>query len=546
MLKDAIALVHQMMPKINPVVGEGIAYHQMRSVEQIVDKLMKIAFRREEVEWTGEGLPDSFRYVSYEPVSPEESYMVKANYFGKRNKGRSRKPGGYNMAQTDTYLVRYIFENDGDKIIKNLALPFVRRGGIIHINGTRFGIMAVLKTRGLSLTPKGYFAGFPRLRVIFDWKPDSFMLNGDDEHVYMPYSTTLHNSAKNATTYVPPLACWLFAKFGLFGAFEKFLGVNIKVYTHNDPELLTYDTEKYAICKPNNSTRNAFVDLAVVIAKEDLTPQAKIFITTIFYVARKYPTRITPEYIDSAVLWKIMLGFSIFGKGEYETRIVDEINTHFYNIERMLDVIFKKELLSEGIDVDTIYDFLFYVITRITQRNGDELVGMANLWGRYYTTTDYVIRDLREAIFNTHWQLFKLARKSGGKPIATTEVNRILNNSLKTFIINDLNNDHGEVVPFMTASDSMLIGLTSHCIDQTDAKKRCGRGRVIDLTDPQRHLHASYLEVGCVANLPKSNPIGWGRINSHVKLDPYGKIIPKEYLKEELAELAADIRCKGI
>lgn len=548
-IRDMLNVVRSRMPKINPLIAEGLAFHQMKSAESTIDRLLQIGFRREESEWTGEGLPDGIHYLRMEPVTPEESYIqkTKANTTKDPSRVSSGKiPRGYDMSLTDTYLVKLVFDNGGELKYKYWAIPFARRGGIIHIRGTRFAISAVLKTRGLSLTQKGYFTEFNRARVIFEWLSDSFLINGDVNHVYMPYSFKLHNKAKK-NKYVPALACWLFAKYGLFETFKRYLNADIKVYDADDPALLDYDTNKFAVCRPDPSHRGGRPNLAIVIDKKDLSKEAEVLIGTVFYIARENPTRVIAEYIGREALWQIMLGFAIFGRGEHEARIIEEIKAHFANIERTLDVMFKAELLSEGVECDTIYDFLFHVITRLTRRDGSELSSMANLYGRYLTTTEYVIRDMREAIFNAHWELIKQARKTGGKAIMPRNVDLILNRQLRTHLAAGISSGHGEINAFQVATDNMLIGLTCHCIDQTDARAvGAGKKKVIDLNDPSRHLHSSIAEVGSLSNLPKSSPIGYARLNPYLSIDPFGRIQQKPHLKRLLRDLDMDIRQKGV
>ena len=548
-MRDMLNVVRRRMPKINPLIAEGLAFHQMKSAGATIDRLLQIGFRREESEWSGEGLPDGIHYLHMEPVTPEESYLQKTKVGLTKDPSRAKNDAnirGYDMSLTDTYLVKLLFDNGGELKTKYWAIPFARRGGIIHIRGTRFEISAVLKTRGLSLTQKGYFTEFNRARVIFEWNSDSFLINGNVEHVYMPYSIKLHNKAKKSR-YVPALACWLFAKYGFHETFKRYLNVDVKTYDGDDPELINIDTNEYAVCRADPTHRGGRVNLAIVIKKSDLSKEAEVLIGTVFYVAREHPTRVIAEYIGREALWQIMLGFAIFGRGEHESRIIEEIKAHFANIERTLDVMFKAELLSEGVECDSIYDFLFYVITRLTQRDGSEMAAMANLYGRYLTTTEYVIRDMREAIFNAHWELIKQARKTGGKAITPRNVDLTLNRHLRTHIASGISSGHGEINAFQVATDNMLIGLTCHCIDQTDARAvGAGKKKVIDLTDPSRHLHPSIAEVGSIANLPKSSPIGYARLNPYLHIDTYGRLLQKPHLRRLLRNMELDIKQKGV
>ena len=74
-MRDMLNVVRRRMPKINPLIAEGLAFHQMKSAGATIDRLLQIGFRREESEWSGEGLPDGIHYLHMEPVTPEESYL---------------------------------------------------------------------------------------------------------------------------------------------------------------------------------------------------------------------------------------------------------------------------------------------------------------------------------------------------------------------------------------------------------------------------------------------------------------------------------------
>lgn len=546
MLRDALVKVKEQMPVINHVIANGVAYSEGIYIENIIDSLMSIAFRHTG-ERRGDSLPDNFRYVTYEHVTPEAEYLERAKGVTASKYTKGKMKNALNMARTDTYLVKYIFENDGRTIEKYVAIPFIRRGGLITVNGVLFGIAPVLKSRGLSLTSKGYFVEFPRTKVAFEQLTEQFLVNGNIEHIYMPFTTNLHAAAKPSQSSVPAVANWLFAKYGLQGAFKLYIHEDIEVYDVDSPTLATIDTNVYAVCKPDPHAKGGRGQIAIVLPKASLTAQAKILIGSAFYIARRNVSDIVAEFVDDPTQWQAALGAAIFGRECSKQRRCDDMQLHFSNIERYIDERFRQELIMESVDCETIYDFLFYVITRITERTGGETTSMARLWGRYYTTNDYLLRDLREAIFKAHFQLVRSARKTQGAPLAFNEVTRILNSNIKRDIIHSVNSGHGEISPFMTASDNMLIGLTSHCIDQTDARKKStGKKKVIDLTDPAKHLHSSIAEVGSLANLPKSSPIGFSRINPYVRMDRQCRIVQKKQFIDLMRVIDADIRMKGI
>lgn len=551
MISDAIDLVEEEMPKFNPIMAEGLAYHQMRDTPKVINDLMMIALRSD----VDDRLPEGFNYVGYTVLSPLEEYEARSLKHQKTNKSKRNVPKGYDLTINDTFMVNYNFHHsNGDKvneIVRPILIPFVRRGGITHIRGVKYGISPVLKTRGISATEKGFFVEFQSSKVQFEWINHVFDINGQNQHVYMPYTTTLHHKAsRTSTKFFPPVAAWLFGKLGPREVFKRYLDCDVEFYDEYDKALHDIDQSEYAICTGGLAVAKRKSNFAVVIPKDKLTLEAKVLIGSMFYVGRIHPDRLDISNVDSSVTWCLLLGIAITGdKGIAPQNLIADIRTHFNNIEQMMDSTFVRELLGEGIEVDDIYGLLFYIIRAFTDKDLSNAGELANLYGRYYTCIEYVTYDIRGGIYNARWDLINQATdqatRSTGNPVKFKSVQRSLNQHISTIAAQRINNNHGEVNAFMSTTDNMIIALTSHCIDQTDANKSTGK-KSIDLNSQANHLHASFAEAGSVVNLPKARPIGPYRINMCVKTDYNGRVIESDKHKDIKHDLAVDIKQKGI
>jgi len=556
MLSDAFEHVYnktgdeERIPKINPLIGNGVSFTQMKDLHLTIHQQMCTLLRRE----NEPDLPEGFDYIGFEILTPTEEYIVRGDG---RNKQASRQESfkeGFQYLLTDTYYVRFSFKNGDYQLDRHMQIPFTRRGGITHLNGTRYGISAVIKTRGVSITPKGFFVSFDSNQVTFEHSPRHFLVNGTTRHFYLPISDDLHRfKKKGARNYHPPLVGWLFAKWGPKEAFKRYLNVDLKVYEVDDHTLADLDTNIWAVCRAPLQYRNErFCQFAVVIRKTELTENVEIFIGTLFYVAVFYGDRIGVDVIDNITLWRILLGYSVHGENEFsDHKHLVMIEKHLNeSVDKLLDPIFESQLLQEGLEFGDIYDFFYHIVTLYTDKRGNTASNLANVWGRYLTCAEYVLVGIRHNIRKCMWELKDAAKNAttgeAGLPISKSRLSNIINRKISADILTNISTGHGEVAPIQVTTDNMLIGVTSRAIDETDTKKGAGSGKkVSDLNDPTKHLHASWIEVGSVANVPKSAPYGLAILSPYLEVNQWGKIVRKEKNIEVLNKAQADLRQKG-
>lgn len=542
---DAVDLAVSKQPKFNKIIGEGLAYHTCTKLETVIDKFMSSLLSRE----NDKRLPKGFSYIGYEVLSPVAEYMYRKQRANKQQK--HRQSNGLQYSKNDFYIVCFKFKA-GDSIIERyIEIPFIRPGSIMHINSTKYSIMPVITAKGISITTKGLFVAFGSNRVNFEKITRSIIVDGISRHINMPHTIDLHRQARKSKNIHSPIFLWLLAKFGAKEVAKKFLGVNAKFYHTNEPRLEEYSKEEYSFYKPTwNKTNEFSPDITIVIPKEHNSKEFEMFAASIFYTMSVFGDRMSIENINQPDIWKIMLGYTIWGDFRYpDVKTIDEICTHLGHIEKYIDDFFIDTLQVEGIDATDIYQFLFCIVQKICQCPSGKGIA-ANMFGKYLTSMEYIVNSLRYDIQNAAWELIRLAAVPG-----SDEGGVVTENKIRTFIfyriqstrLLGLNHGNGAIRPFQLSCDNMLVGLTSRAIDQVEATKKPGSDKKnMDLNDPTKHTHSSHLSAGSVCNLPKSSPIGWGVLNPYINIDHLGRIIPHPDEIDVLNEVQIDLSQKGI
>lgn len=545
MMKDALAEMHRRLPKMNPLICEGLAFHQSRSggIERTVDGYLKSAFRREGG-YEGEGLPDNFHYQHLKPVTPLEEFILRTD----RIKNVYARRSGFDLSKTYTYVVKAVFENAGDIFERPIAVPYYDWGNFTYIRGTKYGVSNVMKTRGPSRTPKGYFVEFPRHKVQFEALISHYEIDGNVEHVLIPTATNLHSKTVKRA-FKPIVVGWLLAKYGVTEMFKRFVGVDVKVFASDDPALREIDQEHYSICRAPIARRGLSCQIVLAVPRASLSPEVKVLIGGVLYIAAVDPAHVVIEEVDKLERWQIMLGYMIYGVTGVKSliHILEEMQTHLTSIERFMDGKFRKELFTVDIHSEDIYEFLFHIIKAMTKKSATESRDIADLTGRFLSPIEYNLRDLREAIFETMYAITRQARKDRGRTIPTKQIKYEIDRGIPIDRVTKMNTTHGEVAAFMSASDNIYLAQTANCIDQTEARKAPGRsGGTSSLTDPSKHIHSSFVTIGCANWLPKSSPYGTSRINPYVMIDEEGRVLKNPLFVQDMIKLQADLDMKGI
>lgn len=144
----------------------------------------------------------------------------------------------------------------------------------------------------------------------------------------------------------------------------------------------------------------------------------------------------------------------------------------------------------------------------------------------------YMLFDLTDGIFNTMFDVNKLARNSA--VLKEKEVKRIFRRRLKPRLVTFINRKHAEVSSISSSSDNLATKITSNVVMQSNMAGTTTSKAKGAVFDDSKAIDASIAEVGSYNNLPKSDITGRGRINMFVRIRHDNSIERNPYLKDML------------
>ena len=514
-------IFEKILPKPNQRIVNGFAAEQLnhdtRAVsmaEEYIDLVMRS---------TARDFPESVKYIGFKRCTPAEEFKTMAS----RLKGRRKTPM-HELSPSDTYMVRYEFEFEGESIHRYLLLPYVNHGGYIRLKGSKFYISPVLIDRSISIKGRTLFIPLTSARLNFERLLYSIIQ--DDVCVPIPivhskiYSISPEKRAENGGGKVAIDPKWtmvhyMLCMYGFYDTFQRFLNIR-PIVGEGEINSETYPEKEWCIfrstgMKPKSYKLSGYIasDLRIAIKRCDLNENVLAFIGTVFYVVDHFPQRMSPEYIDSKRLWKTLLGYSIFVDAPTEAKLVEDIDRNLASLDSYIDNKTQKDLAMDGLHVNDIYDLFFYVIENMEMLMRD--TDQTSMYNKRIVLLRYVLYDIVSRISKTKFDLNAVK-----KQLTMKDVNRIFSARLKPELIFNIRSgkDHGEVTTIDTPGDNILFKATTNLVLQN--RTTANKGRESVQADASNKLHASIAEIGSYLNQPKTTPFGRSRINLFANLDP--------------------------
>ena len=582
MLEDAGEI-----PKMNKVVVEGIGHAQGKDgIAKIIDRRLRADLSPSD---SNSLLPKGFTYAGYRVLSPLEmsQWQIEKNK-GSRGGARGR-PRGIDVARSTYYMIELNFELPKTPLGETptrkavMFVPYIRRGGFMWVRGTEYHTSAVYHTPGLCMMEKGLFANFNFSRRA------NFKDNVRHSHVYVQgranafkipstedfYKGNLNDGGRKLKP--TPLPLWLFARYGFTEAIRRYTGVNVAVLTEDVAR--TLDTDHYVIIRSANEKVNKHIAYVLAVPKKDLPSTKTGFVWTreetnlltlcvsFFDAANFFAANRTSEVgyllksdtinpeddireLDDPDVWKIILGKCVLGINGDPAEILKRIRHHLNESLRYICPRFRGELQGNDPDIEDdfdIFDFLYYTTTKLNERRNRRASDIASLYGKRLTVVDYLLlgKDgFTSAVSHLRWKLEGLVKDTTPEELAQTDLTGKITNFINTYmsvgLLQGLESTHGEVSTYSCATESLVLGVSTHAIDQTETSKRSARASV-NLDDRKNHIHVSFMEAASIMYLPKSGPFGPSILSPYVKLSPKYIIMEKPHLKPILEPAAADL-----
>lgn len=519
-----LALIKNVIPKINDDIANGLAVREMKHAEEYVDRIFKNA---------AAGFPPQLKYEGYRRCTPDEEVAEAL---------RSRSNvNTYDISRSDLYMVRYFFSWEGEELEpRHMYLPYLNDGSIFHLNGSAYVLSPVLADRAVSVGPREIFVPLTRDKLRFLRVYHHYYRDGHRESAYVVWSLMHHGSKKRGTGRSAGRTCmahYLFCKYGVTETFRRFGHADIRLIEESDYTKEAYPPEQWTICgsmrRSPRGDRDKYYrgsSTLLLCPRSQWTQLVADLTSGFFYTVDRFPDRIKAAYVDDTRLWRVLLGLLLIADVSNEGKLVEEIDAHITSLDSYLDTETKSYLRTDGILAEDVYELIAHVIETFNVRvnNINNVVG--SMWGKRVMILRYVLKDITTAI---NLFVYKLTA-TRGKVLTKREVENWLRYRLKTKAVNGINRTaHGEKTNAACPGDNKFLTVTRDLISQT--KSSGSKKNDIESTnDPAMVAHASIMECGSYNTMSKSDPTGRKDINPFMLLRADGEVLRNPKTKELL------------
>lgn len=510
---DALLFAHiqKQCPVFNHDVAIGLACKQMKHAEQYIDNILRCA----EV-----GFPQGFRYVGCSRVTPQEA-------FNTITMKRTTKLM-YEFAHSDIYLMKYLFEYNGEPLKpRYLFLPYVKEGGIITIKGSTFSISPVLADKAISVGEDSIYIPMNRDKLTFKRLTQHFILDGNRKSTNVIWSNIHHawkksNGLAERKTIMAnaTLPHYLFCKHGLRGTFWEHSKTEVIVGDIDVVNETNYPPDVWHICestgdKPAGIYTRQYqqATIRLAIRRKDYNQSTEGLIGGFFYVVDRFPERMKPEYLDDTSFWRVLMGHVIYATHVSEGKLLNNVDIHMESLDGYIDNMVREWLREDGVSVLDIYQLFSHMVDTFSTRIMESALDLASMYDKRLMVLRYVLIDIIKAIFGMMFGLQVAAKKL----LTIKDIEKTIHRFLKPTLIIGINHKHNEVSSVSSPSDCMAFKITSNLVLQTDIGGGSSAAKSIKL-DSSKILHTSIATVGQVNNLPKGDPTGRRRINPFVTI----------------------------
>lgn len=522
--------INKYCPKINDVITNGVA-----------DKILKLAplYLNNIFESSIKSLSSSIqlKYKGYERMTPDEEFT---NLIISNNNKVT-----YDIATSDLYVIKYIFEYMGEEIIKPIYLPYCTKGNILRISNTKYHILPILSDRVISPSYNEVFVRLLKAKLTFKYITRNFIINGEkkpENVIYVEIVNTNSIGLKDCLgKQVPAVTLYLLGKYGLKQSLKKYMGIENVIITLDDVEHLRDKYHVFESTKEKPSRLKVIGysghNLKILVPNTyDITPCVKNFICGLIYSLDVLPEQ-ADDYIDiynsnelhnELLYWKQILGKIIYKNYFSITRITQDMKEHFDSLEGYLDNTIKEKLVENHVKLNDFFDLLFYILKNFNDFITTSKEYSSDINNRYIDILYYLMYDIiisyNKAIININ----KRASKKQDAGLSFKEINKLLGD-FKTKTIFKLVKSSSPNLAIQSISEStldiMYPKITAILEDQSRGN---GVNRSSKSVFPEhtKTIKGHDIYLGSILFLNKDAPSPRFRSNLYMDYDIYtGKIL---------------------
>ncbi len=372
----------------------GTATEVFKNMPMFLDKKFKSAMKMLDPE-----IP--LVYEGYRKLTPKEEYRANLS---------SGTKSAIDLAVSTLYMVEYIFSYDGQKIRKPLLLPYAERGNILRISNTPYTIAPVLSDRVITPSDNGVFIRLLISKINMYSISRNIYKNDQKIPMSVIYSTDIARvniSSDKIGKPVPPIALYLFSKYGVCGTFEKYLGVHKSQIIITD-ELETIDSDKYNIYRSTQSRPRSHRDhtyeghnVCIAIDKEVMdSPILENLVSSLIYSLDMLPElgddvkEVILNLEEEKYFWLLLLGRLTYKDAYSQARIIADMKAHLNVINGYLDQTAKDLLVEVDLNLEDFFDLLAAVLDNYNKWVINSKEYNSNLDNRYVDIDYYTSYDI--------------------------------------------------------------------------------------------------------------------------------------------------------
>lgn len=526
-----MAYVDTLTPKINPIIGNGIAIEHMKHAESYIDSILRNVSK---------DFPDGLEYLGCQRCTPLEEYAEIT-----KKKGSKRT---FDIARSDLYLMKYFFRFKGEDIIppRYIFLPFVSTAGSITLSGTRYVISPVLTDKVISVGMKEVFVRLLRAKLRFHRNAQTIVINGIREEVKIVWSSIYNKNAamKKLKSPVKAETClvhYLLAKYGFSYTFKHF-GKCVPIVGTSDVNSKNYPPEEWVICQsrqiPPKGNKGVYepTQIRIAIRREEFTPMVKSLVAGFFYVVDFFPNRVEIDYLDNTSMWMVLLGLILFSDAISTGKLHADIEKHFLSLDEYIDHLIQTKLKDIGYDIPNIYELFGLIIENVNDWIAKASDTIGSMYNKELSILYDVLYDITSSIFDMHFKLKAVTKKE----LTLQDIITIMSSTLRPRAIYSIMKQRKGISTVSYSGDNKIFKITSMLVPQTSSGGRQNKKERISVEDPQLRLHASIAEVGSHIFLPKADPSGRARVSPFLGLEN-GSVIKRDPKKVELIDSVQEI-----
>lgn len=505
-------------PRFNPVITDNFAYHQLKDPKGVLLGLL-------------EQISSSFgEHLVLKKVRMAEPREEVRESFITRNTGGGPR---LKVDESNLFMVAVEFEYFGRPLRPAyVRLPYIKRGGLMVMDGRTFFVTPVMVDRGVNINKDGMFVPMYRTKVIYNRSTYALLENNYliNENVLI---AELHQGEKGTrdkgegrVTIKPSIFVYLLVKYGLTQAVKHYFDLDVIVEQGTKEKMaLKYPKDKYTIYsssgdRPRRLPKGRWKEPDIHLIFEG-APNNRFseVAANFFYIYDNFPTYLDLEMLESPDVWKYIAGHIIFNYPESNAKLAERIDTHLTrSIDLLVDNSSRRELAMDGIEVEDSYDLFAWLIRN--EKNVFTNKNPASLYDKRLSSVRYTLSPIIRAVTLLSYAL----ENCKDNPPTHDKMEGIIRSKLREGLIRDVRKLNGEVNSLQCPTDNIWLNISRNVVPQTKAIRGGGHDSML-MYKPENLLDPSLMVYCQIDGMPKSDPSRKSFINPYLQVDHFGNLM---------------------